>query len=359
MSPEQARGRRDIDSRSDIYSLGATLYHMVTGRPPFDGETSLVIVSKHVYEQPQWPAGVNPSVSEGMCRIIMKMMTKTPEDRYQTADEVCSVLDRLESGPAYSPERRPDADGPEVRPSAKRSRSGKSRPEHGGHRRGCAVQSWPWDTIAASSQVGGPRRDDTGPCPFCGARGALLPAPGFTFVPSRSVINAAGKGTHDDLVAAFERAIRTAIRDGPANVVLDISGVRNVTAEFVSFIIPWNEKLRAVGCNFKVLCGGKARIGTAGDRNERARRRPRAIVGREAQGLAGRGSSGQGLNALAARGFRRSNRNRSRPATAFTAKNAKDAKDGETLLERQRQRPRTLCCSPGCAVLGVLGGRGL
>jgi predicted Ser/Thr protein kinase len=70
ISPEQARGGADADIRSDIYSLGATLYHIVTGQTPFSGTSAAVVITKHLTEEVPWPQDVNPDVSEGCCLLV-------------------------------------------------------------------------------------------------------------------------------------------------------------------------------------------------------------------------------------------------------------------------------------------------
>jgi serine/threonine-protein kinase len=102
ISPEQARGDADIDGRTDIYSLGATLYHLTTGRTPFEGPTSVVIMSKHLSEQIDNPADINPEISDGLVHVITKMMAKNPDDRHLNCTEVLEDLERVKTGLAPS-----------------------------------------------------------------------------------------------------------------------------------------------------------------------------------------------------------------------------------------------------------------
>jgi len=84
ISPEQASGRKDIDIRSDIYSLGATLYHMLTGKPPYEGSSVGVIMGMHVSSPVPNPRKVNAKLSGECCAVVCRMMAKQLGDRYQT-----------------------------------------------------------------------------------------------------------------------------------------------------------------------------------------------------------------------------------------------------------------------------------
>jgi serine/threonine-protein kinase len=98
ISPEQIRGDVDIDFRADIYSLGATMYHIVTGRPPFEAETPSAVMHKHLKE-PLKPADhVNTALSAGIGEIIEVAMAKSREERYASTEDMLEDLRAVRAG---------------------------------------------------------------------------------------------------------------------------------------------------------------------------------------------------------------------------------------------------------------------
>ncbi len=99
MSPEQVQGK-ELDHRSDLYSLGVTCYHMFSGQPPFRGETALAIALKQVQEAPVHLSVRRPDLPVELCNLVMKLMAKDPAARYASATEMLRELARIKGSMA-------------------------------------------------------------------------------------------------------------------------------------------------------------------------------------------------------------------------------------------------------------------
>ena len=91
MSPEQVEGR-PLDTRSDIYSLGVTCYHMLSGQPPFGGDTALQVAVKHLRSEPAPLGQVRSDLPPALCDLVHKMLAKEPDNRFATAQELSRSL---------------------------------------------------------------------------------------------------------------------------------------------------------------------------------------------------------------------------------------------------------------------------
>lgn len=105
ISPEQAEGRT-LDERSDLYSLGIVLYEMLTGVTPFRGDSAIAIMMKHVHEQPEPPARINPSISPTLSAVVLRSIAKEPRDRFPSATAMTVALAQALNAP-LQPSRLP------------------------------------------------------------------------------------------------------------------------------------------------------------------------------------------------------------------------------------------------------------
>lgn len=99
LSPEQARGEA-VDARSDVYAAGCVLFELLTGEPPFTGDTPVAVAYQHVREEPRRPSELNPSIPSALDAVVLKALSKNPLNRYQSAAEMRSDLVRVRNGQA-------------------------------------------------------------------------------------------------------------------------------------------------------------------------------------------------------------------------------------------------------------------
>jgi serine/threonine protein kinase len=148
MSPEQALARQGpVDERTDIYSLGATLYELLTLRPTFPGGSREELLQQIALEEPQPPGRVNKAVPADLETVLLKALAKNPEERYATAQELADDLERfLKDMPvlARRPTLRPSGTSrcKPRRPTMRRPRPTRPRPTSAGGPRRTSI--WPW-----------------------------------------------------------------------------------------------------------------------------------------------------------------------------------------------------------------------
>ena len=99
LSPEQAQGF-EVTAASDLYSVGVILYEALTGQVPFQAETAVAIALKQVSEQPRPPSELNPQVSRALDAVVLKALAKSPENRFQSANEFIRALEQAEQDPS-------------------------------------------------------------------------------------------------------------------------------------------------------------------------------------------------------------------------------------------------------------------
>ncbi|MFW6107113.1 MAG: protein kinase domain-containing protein [bacterium] len=125
IAPEQIRPGSELDCRCDLYALGATLFHMVTGRPPYEGGETKAVLSRHLHAPVPDPRELRPEVSDDTARIIRRLMAKDPQDRYPDPAALVADID------AVLGRRRPAAPRPPTGPKVRRVAARRHRPAVG------------------------------------------------------------------------------------------------------------------------------------------------------------------------------------------------------------------------------------
>jgi len=145
LSPEQARGE-SVDARSDVYAAGCVLFELLTGEPPFTGDSPVAVAYQHVREDPKPPSSLNPKVSPQLDAIVLKAMAKGPANRYQSAAEMRADLVRVLSGQRPSAPAVMTAEDRTAVMNEQASRAARTQVVSGGGRhRPAALKSEPED----------------------------------------------------------------------------------------------------------------------------------------------------------------------------------------------------------------------
>ena len=131
LSPEQARGEQ-VDARSDLYSTGCLLYELLTGRPPFVGDSPVSVAYQHVREEPLPPSPFDPDIPPDVDAIVLKALAKSPRDRYQSASEMRADIDRVLAGQQVTAPMAPVAAMSETRAMAPTAVAAAARPRRTG-----------------------------------------------------------------------------------------------------------------------------------------------------------------------------------------------------------------------------------
>ena len=159
-APEQAQGEV-VTPAADIYALGIVMYEMVVGKTPFDGDTPVAVAMRHIQDTPEPPSSINPRVSPGFERIILRCLEKDPRDRYRDGDALAYALENL----ARSPQRKTSTLGggtpprqPQFAPLTLPANDG-GRPQQGG-----------FGAYSAQAVLSSPQRGGRGSPPPAGGR---------------------------------------------------------------------------------------------------------------------------------------------------------------------------------------------
>ena len=168
ISPEQAKGGY-TDNRSDLYSLSVVMYEMMTGRPPYDGESPVAVAIQHINGGAAMPSTLNPNIPGGLEQIIMKGMSLEVKDRYASATEMLQDMEEFRKNPAilFQHEKAAAEDAHGAKPAVNTPRTTADRvvQRAGGTPRASSDSGRIRSSAAAASNTGRVRRQNTGPVP--------------------------------------------------------------------------------------------------------------------------------------------------------------------------------------------------
>jgi serine/threonine-protein kinase len=122
MSPEQIRYPKDVDARSDIWSLGVTLYELLTGRPPYDHEIAQACIAAIIIDPVPDPRALRPDLPDALAAVLMRALAKNPDERFQSVDELVVALAPFADPPPSPHAQRPPVPANGERPSVMRRR---------------------------------------------------------------------------------------------------------------------------------------------------------------------------------------------------------------------------------------------
>src|SRR5205085_8252780 len=95
-SPEQCRGRRDLDQRTDMYSLGVTLFEMLTGQRPFLADSAGALFIKHATEAPPSPQSINAAITPATNQLVLRLLRKEPKQRFDSYDQLIDAIEGVQ-----------------------------------------------------------------------------------------------------------------------------------------------------------------------------------------------------------------------------------------------------------------------
>ncbi|MEU0933869.1 protein kinase [Embleya sp. NPDC005971] len=133
LSPEQIEGR-DVDARTDLYSLGALIYELLTGRPPFLADSPFAVMHQHLSKPPTPPSAMRPQVPEDLDALVLRLLAKHPDDRFPTASRLLGALEEIRARSTASAPAPDTARNPNAAHQARRPAEPAPIPDTAGHR---------------------------------------------------------------------------------------------------------------------------------------------------------------------------------------------------------------------------------